>query len=121
MEQALGESLKEIRRLIALLARRKSARIVPRSPEMPCRWQPTTVTNPETDMPFDDISAWHKIADLAEEGCPLEEVVLEQPQGEKAYVMIVPLNPALPNLYIKVQMKGQYIFGRSFHYSNRPM
>ncbi len=94
---------------------------MPRSPEMPCRWVPTTVTNPEVDMPFDDISAWHKIADLAEDGCPLEEVALEQPRGEKAYVMIIQLDAALPNLYIKVQVKGQFIFGRSFHYSDRPI
>ena len=117
----MGDGLTEVRKLISLLARRKGSRIVPRSPQMPCHWVPTTVTNPEVDMPFDDISAWHKIADLAEEGCPLEEVTLEQPQGEKAYVMIIQLDPALPNLYIKVQVKGQFIFGRSFHYSDRPI
>ena len=114
----MAEDPAEIRRLIVLLAGRKSARKVPRSATTPCRWVPTTVTNPDVDMPFDDISAWHKIAEVVEEGCKIEEVILAHPEGEKAYVMIVELAPNMPKLYIKVQLKGQFIFGRSFHYSN---
>lgn len=84
---------------------------------MPCVWQPTTVINPSTGIPFDDISAWHCIADLAEDGHALEEMVLDQPQGEIGYVMIVNLDSSSPPLYIKLQLKGAFIFGRSFHYS----
>lgn len=108
-------SLEDIAKQIALLARRKDARFVPRSPAMPCVWQPTTVTNPETDIPFTDISAWHFIAELAEAGHPIEEIVLDKPKGEKAYVMKVTLESS-DRLYIKVQPKGGKIFGRSFHH-----
>lgn len=107
----------ELRREIARLARRKDMRFVPRSRKMPCRWQPTTVTNPEIGIPFNDITAWHYIAKLAEDGCKLEEKVLEQPSGDKAYVISVPLEANMPELYIKIQLRNGNIFGRSFHYS----
>jgi len=107
----------EVRDDIANMARRKNARIVPRSPEMPCDWNPTTVINPEVGMPFTDISAWHYIADLAESGHPIKEIILDQPKGDKGYVMVVKLEASAPDLYIKVQLKGGKIFGRSFHYS----
>jgi hypothetical protein len=84
---------------------------------MPCDWQPTTVTNPTVGMPFTDIDAWRFIAELAESGHPMEEIMLDQPKGAKGYVMIVELEVNTPNLYIKVQLKGGKIFGRSFHYS----
>lgn len=107
----------ELKKEIARLARRKDMRFVPRSRHMPCHWQPTTVTNPAVDIPFSDISAWHFIAQLADDGCEFEEIVLEQPRGEKAYVTSVPLDTSLPNLYIKIQLKNGNIIGRSFHYS----
>jgi hypothetical protein len=109
--------IEEIRGDIARMARRKDARIVPRSPEMPCDWNPTTVFNPEVGMYFTDNSAWHYIADLAEAKHPIEEITLNQPEGEKGYVMVVKLETSAPDLYIKVQLKGGKIFGRSFHYS----
>ena len=84
---------------------------------MPCRWHPTTVTNPEVGIPFTDITAWHYIATLAEDGCKLKEIVLDQPSGDKAYVISVPLEANRPELYIKIQLKNGNIFGRSFHYS----
>jgi hypothetical protein len=115
----LVKDIGEIRKEIASLASRKNARFVPRSPEMPCDWKPTTVYNPEVGMCFTDISAWHYIADLAESEHPMEEITLKQPEGEKAYEMIVKLEPNVPDLYIKVQLKGGKIFGRSFHYSTK--
>jgi hypothetical protein len=115
----LAGELAEARKEIALLARRKESRKIPRSPEMPCDWRPTTVTNPATGICFTDITAWHYVADLAEAGHPIEEIVLDQPQGEKAFVITVKLEATAPELYIKVQLKRGMIFGRSFHYSLR--
>lgn len=115
--------IEEIREEIAKLARRKNAHIVPRSPEMPCDWNPTSVYNPEVGMYFTDNSAWNYIADLAESGHPITEITLNQPDGEKGYVMVVKLEADAPglyiDLYIKVQLKGGKIFGRSFHYSTK--
>jgi hypothetical protein len=84
---------------------------------MPCDWKPTSVNNPETGIPFTETSAWHYIADLAESGYPIEEITLDQPLGERGYVMVIKLEADAPDLYIKVQLKGGTIFGRSFHYS----
>jgi hypothetical protein len=86
---------------------------------MPCDWRPTTVTNPTSGICFTDISAWSRIAELAETGHPIEGLQLEQPKGEIGYVMSVMLDEKQPELYIKVQLKGGKIFGRSFHYSTK--
>jgi hypothetical protein len=102
-----------------VLARRKECRIIPRSQEMPCDWQPTTITNPSSGICFTDTTAWNRIADLAETGCPIEEMQLDQPKGETGYVMKVKLDEKQPELYIKVQLKRGKIFGRSFHYSTK--
>ena len=94
-------------------------RIVPRSPEMPCDWRPTEVNNPRTGLPFDDKSAWHYIAELAESGHPIEEMTLEKPAGDKGHVMTISLEAGVPDLYIKIQLKRGRIWGRSFHYSTK--
>jgi len=113
------EDLPSERKEIALLARRKYARFVPRTREMPCDWRPTAVINPETGMPFTDASAWNLIADLAESGHPVKEKILDQPKGEKAFEMEIGLSGNASKIYIKVQVKGGKIFGRSFHCSYR--
>jgi len=77
------EDLPSERKEIALLARRKYARFVPRTREMPCDWRPTAVINPETGMPFTDASAWNLIADLAESGHPVKEKILDQPREKR--------------------------------------
>lgn len=73
--------------------------------------------NPSVGIPFTDTSAWQYIAELAEAGHQLEQITLEQPKGDTAYVMSVPLGATVPALYIKVQLKRGKIWGRSFHYS----
>ncbi len=113
----MGDDFAEERKQIALLARRKESRIVPRSPDMPCDWRPTTVTNPAANIPFTDISAWHYIADLVESGHPIETITLDKPPGETGFVMLVEMEAESPRLYIKLQLKRGRIFGRSFHYS----
>jgi hypothetical protein len=115
----LPDCSEQDRREIALLARRKEMRIVPRSPEMPCDWRPTQVNNPRVGLPFDDKSAWHFIADLAESGHPIEEMTLDRPAGERGHVMTIALEAGVPDLYVKIQLKRGRIFGRSFHYSVR--
>jgi hypothetical protein len=86
---------------------------------MPCDWRPTEITNPLSGICFTDITAWGRIAELAETGYPIEEIQLEQPKGEIGYVISVRLDEKQPELYIKVQLKRGRIFGRSFHYSTK--
>ena len=57
------------------------------------------------------------MAALLEEGHAIEEVILSNPPGERAYVMNVDLGPRQPRLYVKIQIKAGCVFGRSFHYS----
>jgi hypothetical protein len=113
----LGKDLEDVRKEIARLARDKRRRFVPNSPEVPCVWQPLKVTSPASDLPFTEPGAWQYIAELVEGGHEIEVITLEKPQGETGYVMIVELTPT--NLYIKVQIKGGKILGRSFHYSTK--
>ena len=115
----MAKDLGDVRDEIARLALRKDLRIVPRSKEMPCVWHPMTVNNPETGIPFTDISAWHHIAHLASSGTAITEILMEKPPGEVGYEMISPLEANMPDLYVKVQLKRGKIWGRSFHYSDR--
>ena len=86
---------------------------------MPTEWTPGKVNNPEVDMPFTEAGAWSFVAHLLDTGHPIQQVTLRQWQAEVAYVMLVDLRPATPKLYIKLQLKGGKICGRSFHYSDR--
>jgi hypothetical protein len=86
---------------------------------MPTEWTPGKVTNPEVDMPFTDAGAWLFVAQVLDAGHPIQQVTLRQSRSEAAYVMLVDLKPGAPKLYIKLQLKGGKICGRSFHYSDR--
>lgn len=70
-------------------------------------------------MPFTETSAWALIALLIEDGHPIEEIELEMPPGAKGFVLLVDLVDDSNTLYIKLQLGGNGIFCRSFHYSNR--
>ena len=104
---------------LAKLARTPHLRINIWSKEVPLDWNPTQITNPETDMPFTDSSAWIFIAELLESNHPFDLVELRRPPGEVAYETTAPLRPNLPKVYIKIQKRCGRIIGRSFHYSLR--
>jgi hypothetical protein len=105
--------LPSIRHQLAVLARRKRARVIDR----PNRWRPHEVICPETGEPYTDAGAWEFIADLLEQGHELEESPQEQPAGVTAYVMHVSI--AAETLYIKVRLGTGCILGRSFHRSDK--
>jgi hypothetical protein len=115
----MGDVAESIRRQLIVLARRPRARIVPRTSQIPCRWRPGLVNNPESRMPFTEAGAWQFFADRVEEGLPLESMSLDKPLNAVGYVMLISLELTLPPLYIKVQLAGDRILGRSFHYSER--
>ncbi len=68
-------------------------------------------------MCFTEPGAWELIAELAEGSEPMQEVTLRQPDGDKAYEFNLRLAPSEPQLYIKVQVKRDTLWGRSFHYA----
>ena len=68
---------------------------------------------------FTDIAAWDLIAAKLEEGHPVETIELNRPPGKTGYVMKIDLGPERP-VYVKLQLAGKKVIGRSFHYSERP-
>jgi hypothetical protein len=111
--------LASVRSELSRLAKRRQDRITEWSREMPTEWTPGKVINPEVDMPFTEAGAWHFVGELLDAGHPIQEVSLRHSHGEVAYVMRVDLKPGTPRLYVKLQLKGARICGRSFHYSDR--
>ena len=89
------------------------------SKERPVDWNPGKVMNPYSDigMEFTHESCWDFIGQLLLEGHPIEVVPLKKPQGEKGYVMIFQTKPGYSDIYIKLQIAGDTLVGRSFHYS----
>lgn len=77
------------RHQLALLAERKSARVL----GWPRDWRPHEIFNPLTGEPFTDAQAWDFVAQLLREpSFAIEEVQLDSPPGKTAYVLQAPLN-----------------------------
>jgi hypothetical protein len=114
------DALIDIRRQLVRAARAKHLRTHEWTRDIPTDWNPTSVRNPETGLVFTEVSAWDFVANLIEMGHPLQEVELDKPPCATGYVMLVPLEPGKPDLYIKVHpYGGGRVYGRSFHYSTR--
>jgi hypothetical protein len=115
----LTADLETVRRRLAELASSKSHRLVGWDSRwnLPSDWSPQTITSPENGMPFTQAGAWELIAELAQGGHPMREICLDRPPGDIAYEFLVDLAAATTTLYIKVQIKGGCIIGRSFHAS----
>jgi|SRR6516162_4014260 hypothetical protein len=105
--------------LVRLLQNRKF--ILPKFSEMPYDWRPEQVINPIDCQPFTRRGALHFIQEQLENGCAIEAVVLDLPPGRTAYVMLLDVGRDKPDLYVKVQLGGGCVIGRSFHYSTRPV
>ena len=108
-----------IRQQLVVLARRSRARITEFRRDRPTEWRPQQVRNPEGVIAshFSDAEAWELIASLLERGHPVEVVELRHPPGATGYVMMVDLGVHDPPIYVKLQLGGGRIIGRSFHYS----
>lgn len=110
----------ETRRQLAQRARYAGTRTTAFSPDEPTDWRPSTVRRPGGFWPyFTEVAAWELIADKLEEGHEVEEVELRKPRGAKGYVMKIDLAPGLRTLYVKLQLRGRQVVGRSFHDSER--
>ncbi len=114
----MEKELKQIKKQLAFLARQKQACIIPYEEEKPGKWWFGRVKDPRSGDYFTYSGAWDFIAEkLEEKGTNIEEITLDKPPGEKAYVLHV--DTAHGEIYIKVHFgKGNTIIGRSFHYSD---
>ena len=100
--------------MLALL--RKGRHSATWSEDRPIDWRPTSVINPESDMPFTHRTCWHFIEELLKSGHKIDVITLDEPPGKKGYVMLFETGTKFPDIYIKLQI-GNDLIGRSFHYS----
>lgn len=113
---------KETRRQLVDRAKSAKMRSFAFRPDRPTDWCPGHVRNLNAVLgnAFTDISAWDLIATKLEDGHPVETVELNRPPGKTGYVMKIDLGQERP-VYVKLQLAGKKVIGRSFHYSDRPV
>lgn len=110
--------LDEARGQLIRLASKKATRITAFTRQRPVDWGPTQVLHPEHGMYFSDSGAWEFIVELLSDGYAITPELLEKPPGVWGYVMIV-ATPQRRDIYIKLEICGSRVHGRSFHYSER--
>ena len=108
----------EIRAELIRRCRCHGARTYEWTRDRPTVWQPTTVIDPRSPIRlcFSDLSAWGYIAELLENGTPVQTKVLDKPLGAIGYEMEIQLQGRAA-IYIKLQLSGGRVVGRSFHNS----
>ena len=111
----------ETRRQLADRAKSAKTRSSVFRPDRPTDWRPGQVRNLKAVLgnAFTDMAAWDLIARKLEDGHPVEAVELNQPPGRTGYVMKMDLGQERP-VYVKLQLAGKKVIGRSFHYSELP-
>lgn len=109
----------EIRMRLIVFARSRRTRQTQFTPEMPSRWQPTQLTDPATRQAFTEDGAWQYIADHLAQDAPIEVITLDKPQGKTGYVLKLPGANGIV-IYVKLQICGDHVRGRSFHASEKP-
>jgi len=110
--------LEEIRQRLLKLAGTKQTRSTTFSRERPVQWSPSEVMHPEHGMYFTDSGAWEFIIELLSGGYVLTALELDKPPGAWGFVMVV-ATPQRRDIYIKLELCGNRVHGRSFHYSER--
>lgn len=108
----------EIRGQLIRLSGSRRTRLTAWTPARPTHWAPASVIDPQTGDPFTEESAWEFVIAALEDGEDIELVTLEKPPGKKGYVMKLPGNGGC-TIYVKLQLGGGVVIGRSFHVSDR--
>lgn len=85
--------------------------------DVPNRWWPMTVRDPDTQMYFTDDGAWHFIADLLIAGAPAKCIPPSEKFPDFAYYLVEAIDGSTP-IYMKIALNQQArkIIGLSFHY-----
>ena len=111
----------ETRRQLAQFARSRRTRTTAFSSQQPTDWRPHEVRDPAGGLSptYTDSAAWELIASRLEGGHEVEVVDLRKPLGAKGYVMKISRGRNEPAVYVKLQLRGRQVVGRSFHYSTR--
>jgi hypothetical protein len=78
------------------------------------------MTDPRTGEIFTEDGAWEYVAEQIIAGVKIEIVELDHPPGKKGYAMLIPSHDHTMPIYVKLQLGGDCVIGRSFHYSTKP-
>jgi hypothetical protein len=109
-----------IRHELAKLCSSKKTRDSAWTRERPTDWRPMQVKDPRSGAEFTPAGAWDFVVELLEGGAPLREMSLEKPPGKTGWVLVVDGVKGEPQIYIKLQLVGGMVVGRSFHNSEYP-
>lgn len=88
----------------------------------PTKWLPRTVPNPADEFwgYYTNDAAWELIVDRLKVGHPVDEISLDKPPGTRGYVLRIPSTQDEPEIYVKLEIHRGYVWGRSFHQSEKP-
>ena len=100
---------------VALSKSRKSRTSV-FTPARPTHWAPFEVLRPDSGEPFTPDGAWRFIVELLEGGVDIDVIELDTPPARKGYVIMAEGFEG-EKIYIKLQLGGGQVIGRSFHHS----
>jgi len=108
----------DIRERLAMLCRSARKRTSIFTKKRPNKWSPTSICRPGSIEPFTEAGAWEFIACCLQAGVKIETIPLDKPPDKIGYVMLVPGNHG-EDVYIKLEIVGEMVFGRSFHVSEK--
>lgn len=106
-----------IRQQLAKLCCSTRTRTVSFSRKRPHRWSPQAVVVPGTIEVFTEFGAWALIVKLLQEGVEVNEIKLDKPPDKIGYVILA-AGANNENIYIKLEIVGDKVLGRSFHVSD---
>lgn len=120
-QNALGEPIasEEVRRQLIRLCQSERTRGIGMPPNYRSKWQPRAVRKPGSGELFSPGEAWEFVKDKLEGNVEIEMMILDLPPGKTGFVMKVPGYRA-EVIYIKLQLVGSKVIGRSFHVSEVP-
>jgi hypothetical protein len=104
---------------LAGLARQSRCRISTFSKSRPCQWDPVT-THSERGYSYSDAGAWALIADCLVSELPIYTIDVGKPPGAWAYVFFLPPTSKWRGVYMKFEVTGPGLYGRSFHHPEHP-
>ena len=78
------------------------------------------MTDPRSGKVFTEDGAWQYAAEMIDAGVDIDVIDLDHPPGKKGYVMLIPSHDPTTPIYVKLQLGGAFVIGRSFHYTTHP-
>jgi hypothetical protein len=83
--------------------------------QRPCEWDPDH-TYSRANYSYTPAGAWAFLCELLLSEIPIYLTTLDKPPGASAYVFFLPPEKNWPGIYIKFEIAGPGLYGRSFHH-----